>query len=89
MRYSFIRVTRSARILELGGLHGDSALNFLHATEGLVNSKVYTVDLNRVTPMGDRHMTLQKDARFLTSVDVCNQNLDMVLLDCHHYDATM
>ena len=87
--YSFIRVTRAARILELGGLRGDSARNFLQATEGLVDSTVFTVDLQMVPKLHSRHVPLQKDARLLTAADVHNRPLDLVLLDCHHYDATM
>jgi len=87
--YSFIRVTRSARILELGGLKGDSARNFLQATEGLVNSSVYTVEKRKVQQQGPRHVTIQKDATLLTAADVQNAPLDLILLDCHHYDATM
>lgn len=87
--FAFIRVTRAARILELGGLRGNSARNFLTATRGLPGSRVYTVDLRRVKSQDARHITLHMDATRITATDVDEAPLDFILLDCHHYNATM
>ncbi|KAJ1640807.1 hypothetical protein T492DRAFT_926320 [Pavlovales sp. CCMP2436] len=87
--YAFIRVTRSARVLELGGQLGGSARNFLAATRGLPGATVYTVDLIRVRSQAANHVTLKQDATQLTAADVHNLPIDLVLLDCHHYNATI
>lgn len=87
--YAFIRVTRSARVLELGGMRGDSARNFIYATTGLPMARVYTVDLIRVKSQGDTHVTLAMDATNLRREHVDGAPLDLILLDCHHYNATM
>lgn len=87
--FAFIRVTRAARVLELGGQLGFSARNFLHATKGLPGGRVYTVDLVKVRSWSTRHITLKKDATQLEAADVDNAPLDLILLDCHHYNATL
>lgn len=52
--FAMIRTMRISRILEIGGLGGYSAKNFLRATESLKDSCVYTVDINPVTPLEPR-----------------------------------
>jgi len=85
--FALIRVTRVRRILEVGGLNGYSATNFLAATgpEG----RVYTVDLNPVQSVGENHIVIQKDASLLTSDDVGQSPLDLVFFDCHVLGAQL
>jgi protein-L-isoaspartate O-methyltransferase len=86
--YSIVRGMRLKRILEIGGLSGYSATNFLAALPA--DGVVYTVDINPVTSRDRvRHRTLCKDAHVLDAADVDTRPLDMVFFDCHVYDAQM
>lgn len=81
--YSVIRCSRLKRILEIGGLLGYSATNFVAAVWPL-NGIVYTVDVNPVKPVHKTtHKTIQKNALDLTPSDVDNNPMDMVFFDCH------
>jgi len=93
--FSLIRTTFITRILELGGLRGDSAYNFLKALRCKGDQGVvYTVDKQKVEqhdskkPGRPRHVTIMKDAADLTSDDFDHKPIDMVLLDCHSYKAS-
>jgi predicted O-methyltransferase YrrM len=81
--YSIIRGCRLERILEIGGLDGYSARNFL---QGLSYSKVgilYTCDLNPVPILAENHKVIVKNALDLTVDDLDNKPLDLVFFDCH------
>lgn len=80
--YSIIRGSRLKYILEIGGLLGYSARNFLAAIQP-VNGSVYTVDINYVKPVGENHITINKNALYLTPSDVDGKQMDMVFFDCH------
>jgi predicted O-methyltransferase YrrM len=83
--YGLIRVMRLKRVLEIGGLNGYSAKNFCEAVgDGGV---VFTVDVEPLTPVSERHVTLCKDARNLSPADVGNSPLDLIFFDCHDYDV--
>ena len=83
--YSIIRGNRLSRILEIGGLSGYSATNFIEAIKynNDPNNIVYTVDLNVVPQMADNHKVIVKNALHLTMDDIDNKPLDMVFFDCH------
>ena len=83
MLYSIIRGNRMSRILEVGGLSGYSARNFIEALEYTPDGVVYTVDINPVPVMGINHKTIIKDAGELTADDIENKPLDMIFFDCH------
>lgn len=85
--YALIRGKRMKNVLELGGLQGYSARNFLRAVGE--RGFVYTVDLNPVPKFAPNHITIQKDAVNLTRNDVGNEPLDLVFFDCHIYEAQM
>jgi hypothetical protein len=76
--FSIVRGMRLRRVLEIGGLSGYSAANFLAAGAAL-----YTVDLNPVPVMGDQHRVIVKDALELTPEDLDGQPVDLVFFDCH------
>ena len=67
---SLVRAMGLRRILEVGGLRGESALNFLRAAQCLPDARVYTLDRRIVHSRGERHTLLQKDARNFTPADV-------------------
>ena len=75
---------RLRTVLELGGLNGYSATNFLRAVgpDGIV----VTVDLNPVAQLAPNHVVLHKDARHLSASDL-PPHIDLVFFDCHDYDV--
>lgn len=83
--YSIIRGSRISKILEIGGLSGYSARNFLQAMTLSKNPVLYTCDLNPVPKLADNHKTIIKNAMELTREDLDNQQLEMVFFDCHDY----
>jgi predicted O-methyltransferase YrrM len=85
--FAMIRTMCMKRILEIGGLQGYSATNFLVAAgEG---ARVYTVDLNPVRTVGPGHVTIQKNAALITPEDVESKPLDLVFFDCHVLSVQM
>lgn len=85
--FAMIRVMDLRRILEIGGLQGYSARNFLAAVGE--TGTVYTVDVNPVASVAPNHITIQKDASLVGPPDVRGEALDLVFFDCHHYEAQM
>ena len=86
--YSLVRCTRISRILEVGGLNGYSAQNFIKAL-GPRPGMVYTIDLEPVEQQGENHRCLQKDAQLINAEDVDGQPLDLVFFDCHELIVQM
>jgi hypothetical protein len=85
--FAVIRVMRLRSILEIGGLGGYSAVNFLKAVgpDGIV----FTCDINPVHQRALNHRVIHKDVRFLTDKDVDGVILDLVFFDCHDYAVQM
>ena len=81
--YSIIRGCRLNRILEIGGLSGYSAKNFLQALSFDNNGILYTCDLNPVPILSENHKVIIKNALNLTLEDLDNKPLDLVFFDCH------
>jgi predicted O-methyltransferase YrrM len=81
--YAIIRGSMLKNILEVGGLKGYSAQNFLAAIEPMNDGFVYTVDINPVKSRGVNHKTIQKNVAQLTSFDVDGKIMDMVFFDCN------
>lgn len=85
--YSIVRGMRMRRVLEIGGLSGYSAKNFLAALPA--DGVVYTVDIAPVPRVSFNHRVIVKDARTLDAADVDDEELDMIFFDCHEYDVQM
>ncbi len=85
--FSVVRGMRLKRILEIGGLSGYSARNFIAAMG--IDGILYSVDINPVPVISSNHRTIQKDAKTIDATDVDSRHLDMVFFDCHVYDAQM
>lgn len=83
--FALIRGMLLKRVLEVGGLSGYSARNFLEAVGS--DGVVYTVDLNKVPRLAPNHVTLRKDIGRLRTGDLDGKPLDLVFFDCHVYDA--
>ena len=86
--FAMTRALGVNRVLEVGGLLGFSARNFLEAVACTPAPAVYTLDLDAVPRVGPRHFTIQKSAELLTAADLHNKPVDLLMLDCHHYPAT-
>lgn len=84
--YALIRGCRLRTVLELGGLNGYSATNFLRAVGP--DGTVVTVDLTPVPQLAPNHVVLHKDARHLTVADL-PPHIDLLFFDCHDYDVQM
>ena len=81
--FGLIRILRIKRILEIGGLNGYSAKNFLKALEHSKDCWLYTCDINPVPKLSENHKIIIKNAKELTEKDLDNQKIDMVFFDCH------
>ena len=79
--YSILKAMRLSRVLEIGGLQGYSAANFLAGVgaEGIL----YTVDVNHVATIAENHRFIHKNALEVTKEDVDNLPVDLVFFDCH------
>jgi predicted O-methyltransferase YrrM len=76
------------RVLEIGGLGGYSAMNFLSALDQSNDATLYTVDFNPLPVQTSRqgsakHKIVIKNAVSLTSADLDDERLDLVFFDCH------
>lgn len=85
--YSIVVGMRLGRILEIGGLDGYSARNFVAAVGP--GGTVYTCDVNDVVSVGPNHVTIKKSAEDLAPGDFGGAPLDLVFFDCHVYAAQM
>lgn len=79
--FALIRGMRLRHVLELGGLDGYSARNFLKAVgpEGVV----YTCDIHPVTSLAPNHRILTKNCLELSVKDLDATPLDLLFFDCH------
>jgi hypothetical protein len=84
--FSIIKTCRFKRIVEIGGLDGYSAKNFLEAvgTDGIV----YTIDYNHVNTISPNHITIIKSVECVVMDDIKNR-VDMVFFDCHNYNCSL
>lgn len=89
--FGLIRSMKLSTILELGGLWGYSAKNFLQAVGP--TGVVFTVDTQVVDKMGENHICLHKNARDIDLTDFENYSqhlpVELVFFDCHDYDASI
>ena len=89
--YSIVRCGRIRRILEVGGLSGYSANNFLKAISWEKDAKtaVYTCDKKPVKSLAPNHFTFQKSIGDITIRDVHETPLDLIFFDAHVLDPQM
>lgn len=85
--FSIIRGMRLRTVLEIGGLSGYSATNFLKAVGD--DGTVFTCDINPVAKQADNHIILHKNAMELTAEDLGNKPIEMIFFDCHDYNIQM
>lgn len=88
--FALIKVTRIKRIVEFGGIWGNSARNFCEAIGD--EGAVYTVDwgVEGITPIqGNHHKVITKNCADVTPEDLDNIPVDLVFFDCHAYEAEL
>jgi predicted O-methyltransferase YrrM len=85
--YSVIRGMRISTVLELGGLEGYSARNFLKALGP--DGVLFTCDLHPVQSQAAHHRVITKNCSTLTSEDLLGKVVELVFFDCHEYEAQM
>jgi hypothetical protein len=83
--FSVIRTMRIHNVLEVGGLHGYSAKNFL---EAIISGTLYTVDVSPVKKISDNHIVIEKDCRLVTDDDI-KHKIQMIFFDAHDFDAQL
>jgi predicted O-methyltransferase YrrM len=81
--YAIVRVMRVRRVLEVGGLNGYSARNFLAALGDETDAAVYTVDLNPVKPQAPHHHVITKDCALVQADELHGRPIDLVFFDAH------
>ena len=93
--YSLVRCNRMRTIVEVGGLHGYSALNFVRALDydgepaGLPPRLVYTIECRPMDAVGVMHRVIHKDARDVTRADLDGAVVDLLFFDAHDAGAQM
>ena len=85
--FALVRGMRLRRVLEIGGLDGYSAANFLKAVGP--HGMVYTVDLQPVRSLAPNHRTITKDVADLSEADLDHEHLDLLFFDAHAYVPQM
>lgn len=85
--YAICRIGCFRRVIEFGGLYGYSATNFLRAMgpEG----KVYSVEMNDMTPVAPNHIHVHKQAGEVLDSDFDWLPVDLVFFDVHHLGQQM
>ncbi len=81
--YALVRSMRMRRVLEVGGLSGYSARNFLVALGDETDAAVYTCDLDPVSSQAPHHHVLTKDCGQITLEDLHHKPLDLIFFDAH------
>lgn len=93
--FALIKVTRIKRIVEFGGVWGNSAKNFCEAVcagSNYYDGMVYTVDwgVEGETPIqGGNHVVITKNVADITPEDLDNEPIDLLFFDCHAYEASL
>ncbi len=87
--FALIRVMDLKRVLEIGGLDGYSATNFVQAVGILEAASTQSMLNPVVSGLPTNHITLRRDAGAVTPADVGSAPLDLLFFDCHVYDAQM
>lgn len=88
--YSLVRVMGLRNILEVGGLNGYSARNFLSAIS-LFGGFVFTIEPNiKLKPIDKKHIVIHKLAHDVGIDDLKNiSKIDLIFFDAHDTDSQM
>ncbi|BAL95042.1 class I SAM-dependent methyltransferase [Rubrivivax gelatinosus] len=81
--YALVRVMRVRRVLEVGGLDGYSARNFLTALGDETAAEVVTIDLNPVPRLAPNHRVLTGDCARIQPEQLGGDPFELVFFDAH------
>ncbi len=85
--YALIKGMKISTVLELGGLEGYSAKNFLNAIGSA--GVLFTCDTNPVASQAPNHRIITKDCATIDLDDLDQMRVELVFFDCHEYGAQM
>ena len=80
--YSVVRGMRMRAVLEVGGLSGFSALNFVRALSSKSGGFVMTIDIDKVRKVADNHYTIAKPAGKVIAHDLRHPFASRGLPEC-------
>lgn len=79
--FALIKTCLIKNVIEIGGLNGYSANNFLEAVGD--NGSVVTIDINLVPKIKDNHIIITKDVSNITISDLNHSYFGLIFLDAH------
>lgn len=79
--YALVKVTMTRRIVEVGGLKGYSAQNFLKAMDD--QGILFTIDVKDIPRMAENHITIKSPADNVNPTTFGKEPIDLVFFDCH------
>lgn len=85
--YALIKVMGLKYVVEVGGLSGYSAQNFLCAIPS--GGKVVTIEPQLLIPLADNHNVITKLAHMVTVEDIGLPHIDLIFFDAHEEDSQM
>jgi hypothetical protein len=85
--FALIRGMQIKNVLEIGGLNGYSAQNFLAAVGS--DGTVFTCDINPVEKIDSNHIVLTKNGLDLEPSDLGQSKIELLFFDCHDYPVQM
>lgn len=83
--YALVKATRIRYIVEIGGLNGYSASNFLAAIEH--DGKVITIEPNELKPINSNHIIINKKAHEILIEDLNLSKIDLIFFDAHDLNS--
>lgn len=82
--YSIVKTCRIHTIVEIGGLNGYSAKNFLKSFTSY-KDRVYTIDINPVERINENHIIITKDCKLVDANDI-KEKIGLIFFDAHMYE---
>ena len=85
--YALVKVMLIRNIVEVGGLSGYSARNFLKALNG--KGSLTTIDINPVQSQASNHKTIAKSVELVKPEEIACDKIELLFFDCHKADEQL
>ena len=85
--YALVKVMLIRNIVEVGGLSGYSARNFLKALDG--KGSLTTIDINSVQSQASNHKTIAKSVELVKPEEISCDKIELLFFDCHKADEQL
>jgi len=82
--YALVRVMLIRNIVEVGGLSGYSAKNFLAALQG--KGTLTTIDVTPVESQASNHKIITKSIELVEPNELLERPIELLFFDCHRYN---